>query len=235
MYLVYAALIGIIIFVIHRFQRRKFIRQQQKHEEEREKLEYLNKLQKEKFEEEQKQLTYLHQLELEKSENEITKLKNEKLQTEIEHKNTELASVAMHLVQKGELLAYIKDEMGRLKKVTNGDKSPDDFKKILRILDEENKMDKDWDHFAVHFDKVHSDFLRTLKTKYPVLSAHELKLCAYLVMNLSSKEIAQLMNISVRGVEISRYRLRKKFHLPTETNLFDFLLQFSSSSNIDHD
>ena len=138
----------------------------------------------------------------------------------------------MHLVQKGELLANVKEEMGRLKKNgTNGDKPHDDLKKILRILDEENKVDKDWDHFAVHFDRVHSNFLKTLKTKYPHLSTHELKLCAYLVMNLSSKEIARLMNISVRGVEISRYRLRKKFHLPTETNLFDFLLQFSSSNN----
>ena len=56
------------------------------------------------------------------------------------------------------------------------------------------------------------------------------KLCAYLRMNLSSKEIAQLENISVRGVEISRYRLRKKFKISTETNLFDFLLAFSSST-----
>ena len=58
-----------------------------------------------------------------------------------------------------------------------------------------------------------------------ITSAHDLKLCAYLRMNLSSKEIAQLENISVRGVEISRYRLRKKLQIPTETNLFDFLLQ----------
>lgn len=214
-YCLYALLIFILVYVAYRWQKKIFLQQQKKHEEE------------------QKRLQYLHQLELEKSEAEIIKLKNEKLKVEIEHKNTELASVAMHLVQKGELLANVKEEMGRLKKGTNGDKPPDDFKKILRILDEENKMDKDWDHFAVHFDKVHSDFLRTVKAKYPNLSAHELKLCAYLVMNLSSKEIAQLMNISVRGVEISRYRLRKKFQLSTETNLFDFLLQFSTGSTIE--
>jgi DNA-binding CsgD family transcriptional regulator len=85
-------------------------------------------------------------------------------------------------------------------------------------------MDKEWEQFAVHFDKVHSDFLQNIKTIYPALSAHELKLCAYLRMNLSSKEIAQLENISVRGVELSRYRLRKKLKIPSETNLFDFLL-----------
>ncbi|MEI9943592.1 MAG: LuxR C-terminal-related transcriptional regulator [Chitinophagaceae bacterium] len=75
----------------------------------------------------------------------------------------------------------------------------------------------------VHFDKVHGDFLVRLKQKYTSLKPHELKLCAYLRMNLSSKEIARLMSISVRGVEISRYRLRKKLEIPTETNLFQFL------------
>src|SRR5580698_4811844 len=78
--------------------------------------------------------------------------------------------------------------------------------------------------YIVKFDNVHSDFLHILKNAYPNLSAHELKLSAYLRMNLSSKEIAQLENISVRGVEISRYRLRKKLRIPTETNLFDFLI-----------
>jgi DNA-binding CsgD family transcriptional regulator len=75
---------------------------------------------------------------------------------------------------------------------------------------------------------VHLDFLRSLKKSYPNLTPNELKLCAYLHMNLGSKEIAQHMKISVRGVEIGRYRLRKKLKISTETNLFDFLLEFSS-------
>jgi DNA-binding CsgD family transcriptional regulator len=137
----------------------------------------------------------------------------------------------MHLVQKGELLANIKEEMTRLKKSYNGTQPPEDFKKILRVLNEENQMDKDWEQFAIHFDKVHRDFLRSLKQKFSNLSAHELKLSAYLRMNLSSKEIAQLEHISVRGVEISRYRLRKKLQIPTETNLFEFLMEFASTGN----
>jgi DNA-binding CsgD family transcriptional regulator len=135
----------------------------------------------------------------------------------------------MHLVQKGELLGNIKEEMSRIKKNANGHAAPDEFKKIMRILGEENKMDKDWEQFAQHFDHVHSDFLKNIKLIYPNLSPHELKLCAYLRMNLSSKEIAQLESISVRGVEIGRYRLRKKLKISTETNLFDFLLTFSAS------
>lgn len=212
-YCLYIFLFAGLVYLLFFWQRRIFRRQQAKHEEE------------------QKRLLYLHQLEMEKSEKEIVKLKNEKLESEIEHKNTELASAAMHLVQKGELLSGIREELMRMKKgnTGNGDGSADEFKKMLRILGEENKMDKDWEQFAVHFDKVHSDFLKILKSAYPALSAHELKLCAYLRMNLSSKEIAQLENISTRGVEISRYRLRKKLKIPTETNLFDFLMELHTS------
>jgi DNA-binding CsgD family transcriptional regulator len=208
-YLLYGCVFAGLVFLVYYWLRRIFLRQQARHEEE------------------QKQLQYLHQLEMEKSEKEIVKLRNEKLEAEIEHKNTELASTAMHLVQKGELLSNIREELMRIKKGAggvNGD-AAEEFKKMLRILGEENKMDKDWEQFAIHFDKVHSDFLQILKSAYPQLSAHELKLCAYLRMNLSSKEIAQLENISVRGVEISRYRLRKKLRIPTEINLFDFLME----------
>jgi len=212
-YLTYTLLIFGIIYLIFRSQKQLFLEQQQK------------------YEEEQKRLTYLHELELEKSEKEIVKLRNEKLEAEIAFKNTELASTAMHLVQKGELLGNIKEEMSRIKKNANGHAAPDEFKKIMRILSEENKMDKDWEQFAQHFDHVHSDFLSNIKSRYPTLSPHELKLCAYLRMNLSSKEIAQLESISVRGVEIGRYRLRKKLKISTETNLFDFLLNFSTADN----
>jgi len=206
-YWAYTIYILIVLFIFYRLyvlQKRKFRQQQESHEKE------------------QKNLLYLHQLELEKTEKEIVKLRNEKLEAEIQHKNTELASVAMHLVQKGEILGKIKDQMVKLKKQSDND--TDDLKKIIRVISDEDKVDKQWEQFAMHFDNVHSDFLAALKQKYPNLSANELKLSAYLRMNLSTKEMAQLMNISVRGVEISRYRLRKKLQIPTEVNLFDFLL-----------
>jgi len=197
-------------YALYRRQQRKFIRQQLRHEEE------------------QKRLQYLHQLELEKSDKEIVKLRNEKLESEIDHKNKELASSAMHLVQKGELLTRIKEELMRLKKMPVNGEDGEELKKLLRILHEEDKMDQGWEQFAFHFDRVHSDFLVALKEHYPQLTANEIKLCAYLRMNLTTKEIAQLMNISVRGVEISRYRLRKKLQLTTDTNLFQFLLNIKS-------
>lgn len=181
-------------------------------------------LQKERFEKQQKQTEYLYQLELEKNEKEIVKLRNEKLEAEIEHKNSELATSAMHLVQKREMIGRIRSALTCSVKKMEASAVSEEFKKLLKILGEDNKIDDSWEHFAHHFDKVHSDFLVLLKKKYPVLTAGELKLCAYLRMNLSNKEIAQLINISVRGVEIARYRLRKKLGLSKEINLFEFLL-----------
>jgi DNA-binding CsgD family transcriptional regulator len=108
-----------------------------------------------------------------------------------------------------------------------GDDNPE-LKKVLKALSEEEKLDEEWEHFSHHFNSVHGDFLTILKNKFPSLKPHELRLCAYLRMNLSSKEIAPLMSISVRGVEISRYRLRKKMVLPTEINLVQYLMELTA-------
>ena len=182
-----------------------------------------------KHKEEQNILTYQHQIELEKSEKELIKLKNEKLEAEIEFKNTELATTVMNLVQKKEFLLKIKDELNKLNKSGKETIETNELKKILRSLTTDEKLNEEWERFSIHFNKVHSNFLITLKEKYPELKAHELRLCSYLYMNLSSKEIAHLMSISVRGVEISRYRLRKKLQLNSDVNLFQFLLDIEST------
>ena len=160
-----------------------------------------------------------------KAENELVALRNEKLQAEVDFKNAELATSAMHLVQKGEILTKIKTELNQVMKVLSNEKEANELKKMIKVLGEDDKMDKDWEHFAQHFDKVHNDFVVKLKEKHAGLSGNELKLCAYLRMNLSTKEMAQLMNISVRGVEISRYRLRKKLGIATEVSLFEYLMR----------
>jgi DNA-binding CsgD family transcriptional regulator len=185
------------------------------------------RLQKARHDEDQKKLQYLHQLEIDKAANELIKLGNEKLEAEVDFKNSELATSAMHLVQKGELLSKVKAELNRLIKVLDNENAINELKKMIKVLSEDDKMDKDWDHFAQHFDKVHRDFVVVLKEKHPTITGNELKLSAYLRMNLSTKEIAQLMNISVRGIEISRYRLRKKLGISSEVNLFDYLISLA--------
>ncbi len=184
--------------------------------------------QRKKYEEEQKQIGTMHQLELEQSEKEMIRIRNEKLEAEIEFKNAELASTAMNLVQKKEFLVKFKDELNKLKQPQAsglGSVETADINKLLRSLAEQLNEGDEWEQFSLLFNKLHRDYLLTLKKKYPSITAHELKLCAYLRMNLSSKEIAHLMSISVRGVEIGRYRLRKKLEIPAKEDLFQFLLQ----------
>ena len=193
-------------YILFRWLKNKFTKQQQKHDEE------------------QRRLSYIHELELNKTASELVTLRNEKLEAEIHFKNSELASSAMHLVKKGELLTKVKSELGAAMKSVDQPKALGDLKKLVKSLSEDESMDQEWDHFAKHFDKVHSNFVVELKEKHPTITPNEIKLCAYLRMNLSTKEIAQLMNISVRGVEISRYRLRKKLQLPAAMSLFDYLI-----------
>ncbi len=186
------------------------------------------KKQQHKHEQEQKKLKYIFELEKNKTESEIVALRNEKLEAEINLQNSEMASSAMHLAKKGELLKKIKVEFTQVMKRVDNEEAITELKKIIRKLSDDDKIDNEWDNFAIHFDKTHSDFVTKVKEKHPDITANELKLCVYLRMNLSTKEIAQFLNISVRGVEISRYRLRKKLALPSEVSLFDYLIGFNN-------
>jgi ligand-binding sensor domain-containing protein/DNA-binding CsgD family transcriptional regulator len=212
-YLVYLALAGLLIYYTLKILRRRLAIQQKKHEEE------------------QQRLSYLHSLELDRNEKEIIALKNENLEAELSYKNKELATMTMNLVDRGRLLLDIKEELdNRIKKLNAPDLNYQ-FRSVFKLLSDAEKNEDDWKNFAIYFDEVHNNFLETLKAKFPSLSSTDLKLCAYLRLNLSSKEIAQLLNISLKGVEISRYRLRKKLQLATETNLYDFLIEITKSPN----
>jgi DNA-binding CsgD family transcriptional regulator len=161
--------------------------------------------------------------ETERSENEIVRLRNEKLRADVVHKNSELASATMHLVQKSEILLKLKNDIKLIAK-----DSPEpvnkELRRILRTIDSDIQLDENWDKFESFFDKVHEDFFKRLRHKFPDLTPKDQKLCAYLRMNLTTKEIAPLLNISVRGVEISRYRLRKKLELDSSINLVSYIM-----------
>ena len=209
---IYLLLLSISLFALHKWQRNRFKKQEARHEEE------------------QKRLSYIHELEINKSESELVALSNEKLVAEIDFKNAELATSAMNLVKKGELVSKIKGELTHVLKGFDNPEAIADLKKMIKTIGEDDNMDEEWGNFTKHFDKVHSDFLIELKDKHPTITPNELKLCAYLRMNLSTKEIAQLMNISGRGVEISRYRLRKKLQIPSEKSLFDYLIHLQNKT-----
>ena len=161
-----------------------------------------------------------------KSEEEINRLRNEKLQAEVEHKNRELASQTMNIITKNEFITSIKDNLSSISKKSKSREVIGELQKIMRDIERNIDVDSDWEHFQYHFDQVHGNFSHRLRSSYPGLSPQEVKLSTYLRLNLSTKEIAQLLNISVRGVEIGRYRLRKKLGLNREENLTDFMLNF---------
>ena len=155
----------------------------------------------------------------------LIKLKNEKLQAEVESKSREVANSAMNIVYKNELLQNIKGEITQLKDVQGKTLSADQLKKLNKIIDEGMNDERDWNLFETSFNETHENFFKKLKIGHPDLVPNDLKLCAYLRMNMSSKEMASLLNISVRGVEIRRYRLRKKLDLPHDKNLNEFLIE----------
>lgn len=163
---------------------------------------------------------------------EISKLRNDMLQAEIEKKkideeskNRELASIALHITHKNEFLAKIKVKLEAVAKKINP-VSQREVLELIESIESDIKLDNEWQRFEFHFDEVHGNFLKKMKEAYPTLTPHELKMCAYLRLNMTTKDITQMLNISVRGVEISRYRLRKKLGLDSETNLNEFMLNF---------
>ncbi len=161
------------------------------------------------------------------SEKEILHLRNESLQSEMRHKNQELANATLHLIQKNKTLTGLKNELNQmLKNLPDNHPERHNVSKLLKKVNRDIHNEKNWELFNSYFDEVHQDFLDRLKREYTELSPKELRLCAYLRMNISTKEIAPLMNISIRGVEISRYRLRKKLNLGQKENLVDFIISF---------
>lgn len=154
--------------------------------------------------------------ELESSQ-EIIKIKNEKLQNDIENKNRELATSTMNIIKKNEFLNSIKSELVTTDK--------DKYSKVVRIIDKNLNNTDDWKLFQEAFNNADRKFLDKLKEKHPGLTPNDLRLCAYLRLNLSSKEIAPLLNISPRSVEVKRYRLRKKMALAHDANLTNYILE----------
>ncbi len=150
------------------------------------------------------------------AEQKIIKLQNEQLEKDMNSKNKELAASTMSLIKKNEFLTNIKDQL----KESESSK----VKSVIKTIDKDINEEYNWNLFKDAFNNADKEFFKKIKSKHPDLTSNDLKLCAYLRLNLSSKEIAPLLNISVKSVEIKRYRLRKKMLLPREVNLVEYIL-----------
>lgn len=154
--------------------------------------------------------------------NKIAREKQEEIyRQEIEHKKKELTSQTLHLVQKNTFIQELKENLENLK--GSPDKFKAEFRRIVMLLKKENASDKDWEVFKTYFADVHNDFDQKLKTLYPDISEKEIRLAAFLRMNLTTKEIAATLNVLPDSILKSKYRLKKKLELDKETDLNQFL------------
>ena len=137
-----------------------------------------------------------------------------------------LAATTSNLIRKNEILTAIDADLENLKEYVSPGEGRSALRKIRADIRENITHDDDWDAFQTHFDVAYNNFLSRLGKRFPSLTTADKRLCAYLKMGLSSKEIAPLMNLTYRSVEMTRYRLRKKLALPREENLVKFLQDF---------
>ncbi|MFZ0596196.1 MAG: triple tyrosine motif-containing protein, partial [Flavobacterium sp.] len=150
----------------------------------------------------------------------------ENLEATINLKNAKVASNTVNLIHLNEILLSIKELIGQIDKKNDFNTNFDLLKKINRIIDHELQGDQHWNEFEEIFNQLHDNFMQRLKTSFPELTPRDMRLCAYLRMNFNTKEIAPLLGISVRGVEDTRYRIRKKLQLSSEANITEFILNF---------
>jgi len=191
----------------------------------------LTKVKKEKERQMKEQQMEFHLAE-EKKEKELAKLRSKQLEVELKHKSSELSDSAMNLVRKNDMLQAIDQNMEQLSESVRREETKARLVKKIGDIRKEIKMhmndDDNWNKFEENFNLIYDNFSQKIMEAFPQLKKSDLKLCVYLRMGLSSKEMASLLNTSVRSIETARYRLRKKLDIDTGSNLTDFIQGFGN-------
>jgi DNA-binding CsgD family transcriptional regulator len=172
----------------------------------------------------------LERIKLEREKEAIKKDKDQ-LEEDIIYKSKELANYTMLLIKKRELLAEIQEGLKDLKENVKNENSRHKMRELVRKIKVNLENEEHLQIFEANFERVHHEFFNELKSAYPDLSQKELRLCAFVRMNLTNKEIASILNISVRGVETARYRLRKRLSLTHKDDMAEFLEKLHSSTS----
>ena len=150
-------------------------------------------------------------------------LEKEVHEREIEFKNKEMVINVMSLMKKNEMLAELSEKLVHIEQEATSSESRETIKKVAREL-QKSQEEEIWKEFSTRFKEVHGEFYNTLLHKFPTLSPNELKLCAFLRLNMSSKDIAELTGQRVSTLETARYRLRQKLGIAnSDVNLITFL------------
>lgn len=174
----------------------------------------------------EKELEAMKQLMMQR-ELESTMREKESLNQKLDYKNSSLKNYALYISHNNELLRdFIKELSGLSAKIETKKEVQAEYNKLIRKFLQSLEANKEKQGFNLSFDETHSDFFYNLLQRFPDLTENEQRLCAQIRLNLSSKEIASFNNISVKSVEMARYRLRKHFQLHQKADLSEFLRAF---------
>ncbi len=206
MILFYAFLITVLIFAIYKYNRMKM---KQSFRIKQKQFEYELNLMEMKYQQELKELRYNKEKQL--------------LETSLQAKSTELAGQALRLANQRSLISDVNGLFAHLEANEENKKLK---KKFEKTFSEYSYNKSEWQNFELNIQEIHQDFIKRLSEQFPQLTAKDLKLCVFLRMNLSTKEIAPLMHLNYRSVELQRYRLRKKMDISSEMNLNKFMISF---------
>ncbi|MBS0010463.1 MAG: hypothetical protein KFF49_03585, partial [Bacteroidales bacterium] len=157
------------------------------------------------------------------AEREIIRLRNETLQNEMVFRDKELANQTMVIINKNKFLNKVNEDLSNMQDFIVNDTAKSKIFGLKKLIKKEIDIKLQNKIFETYFDEANEELFKRLKEKYPDLTPYDLRLCAFIRMNISTKEIATILNISYRGAEVSRYRLRKKMNLPREINLASHL------------
>jgi DNA-binding CsgD family transcriptional regulator len=216
-----------LLFRSYRLNKKVFRQKEQLLQEENKKI----SLEKEVEEKEKKQAILARQLEAEEKKRmqldyentlAVNALKQQQLQQEVDFKYRELTSYVVQFEKKNDLLIQIKSNLQQIKKPEEGTASA--LKSVNKLIDQNLNLDKDFDTFKLHFENVHPDFFAKLQQYSPDhLSQLDLRHCAYMRLNLSTKEVANLLNVEAKSIRTTRYRIKQKLNLEKETDLAEFI------------
>ena len=170
-------------------------------------------------EQEQKRLAQLNN-----QEKQIATLKSERLQADLSHKSKELASATMLIINHEDFLNDLKKDIQQ--NALTGKMQKKQSEQLIEKINQNLSEEDEWSVFQENFDLIHKNFFRNLKSTYPDLTPADLRLCALLRLNYTTKEIARMQNLSLRGVEAARYRLRKKIDIQENEDLVSFMINF---------
>ncbi|MGM9785286.1 MAG: helix-turn-helix transcriptional regulator [Candidatus Cryptobacteroides sp.] len=153
----------------------------------------------------------------------ISEIERENLRNELKYKGQELANITLNNSRRNNLINDLITKLQTINSYEDTEEIRKNSSALIRELETQLKDESDWHKSEDYFNTIYDGLLDRLKSSYPTLSKTDLKLCVYIKLNMSTKEIADLMNISPRSVEMARYRLRKKLGLKPEEEILSLL------------